>query len=105
MIRATVGEVNNMVDVFAGIVAAVLVMADTAGACDDVGPGGLPAGGVGASFAAVPVMALKRGGHSDITISVVEPARVELAYSQYRRAVLLTGDTDTAPFIKTWIVS
>jgi len=101
VIRATVGDVYYMVYVLTLVVATVLVLADTAGACYHVLAGGLPAGRVWSSLAAVPVMARRCRGHSDITISVVEPARVELAYSQYRRAVLLTGDTDTAPSIKT----
>ena len=69
MIRTTVSDVDYMVDVLALVVAPVLVLADTAGSGYHVLAGGLPAGGVWASFAAMPVMARRLGGHSDITLS------------------------------------
>lgn len=69
MIRTAVGDVNYMVDVLALVVAPVLVLADTAGSGYHVLAGGFPAGGVWASFAAIPVMARGLGGHSDITLS------------------------------------
>jgi len=57
VIRATVGDVHYMIDVFPLLVAPVLVLADTAGACYHVLASDFPAGGVWSSLAAVPVMA------------------------------------------------
>jgi len=57
VIRATVGDVYYMVDVFALLVAPVLVLTYATSSGYHVLAGGLPAGGVWSSLAAVPVMA------------------------------------------------
>lgn len=71
MICAALGDVNDMVDVLPVVVATVLVLTDTAGSGDDVGPGGFPAWRVGASLATVPVVSARCGGHSVMTISLM----------------------------------
>ncbi len=72
MIAAAVSYVDNMVYVFAVVVASVFVLADTASSGDDVGSGGFPAGWVGPSFATVPVVCARGGGHSVMTISLLD---------------------------------
>lgn len=71
MIGAALCDVNYMVDVGAVVVAAVFMLTDTASPGDDVGPGGFPAWGVGASLAAVPVVGARWGGHCVMTISLL----------------------------------